>query len=141
MAPPRFYRGGRTKASHVVQKASVFVPFSIEAGQDIAGLQGELATGIQDAKDDLEALEFTTGVGTTVHPQGLLVGATSTTSTAATGAFVIGDLYSLEQSLPPRFRPRASLVAVKLKVTKNRIGEAYRSHPMRFSGRLQSFTA
>jgi replicative DNA helicase len=36
---------------------------------------------------------------------------------------------------------REATVAVKLKVTKNRNGEAYRSHPMRFSGRLQSFTA
>jgi HK97 family phage major capsid protein len=95
----------------IVQKASAFVPFSIEAGMDINGLQGELATGIQDAKDDLEALEFTTGVGTTVHPQGILVGATSTTSTATTGAFVIGDMYTTEQALKPRSRPRAVFVA------------------------------
>lgn len=94
----------------IVQKASAFIPFSIEAGQDITGLQGELATGIQDAKDDLEAQQFTTGVGTTVYPQGILVGATTTTSTATTGAFVISDLYTLEQSLPPRFRPRGALV-------------------------------
>lgn len=95
----------------IVQKASAFVPFSIEADQDIAGLQGELAVAIQDAKDDLEALEFTTGVGTTVHPQGILVGATSTTSTATTGTLVIGDMYKLEQALKPRSRPRAVWVA------------------------------
>jgi HK97 family phage major capsid protein len=95
----------------IVQRAQAFVPFSIEAGQDINGLQGELATGIQDAKDDLEANEFTTGAGTTVHPQGILVGATSTTSTATTGAFVIADMYSLEQALKPRSRPRAVFVA------------------------------
>lgn len=95
----------------IVQRASAFVPFSVEAEMDITGLQGELATGIQDAKDDLEALEFTTGVGTTVHPQGILVGATSTTSTATTGAFVIGDMYSVEQAIKPRSRPRAVWVA------------------------------
>ena len=95
----------------IVQKASAFVPVSIEAMDDITGLQGELATAFQDAKDDLEATQFTTGVGTTVYPQGILVGATNTTSTATTGAFVIGDLYTLEQALPPRFRPRASFVA------------------------------
>ena len=95
----------------IVQRASAFVPFSIEAGQDITGLQGELAVGIQDAKDDLEALEFTTGVGTTVHPQGILVGATSTTATTTTGAFVIADMYKLEQALKPRSRPRAVFVA------------------------------
>ena len=95
----------------IVQKASAFVPVSIEALDDITGLQGELATAFQDAKDDLEATQFTTGVGTTVYPQGILVGATNTTSTATTGAFVIGDLSTLEQALPPRFRPRASLVA------------------------------
>lgn len=95
----------------VVQKASAFVPVSIEAMQDISGLQTELAQAFQDAKDDLESVQFTTGVGTTVYPQGILVGATNTTATATTGAFVIGDMYTLEEAVPPRFRPRASFVA------------------------------
>lgn len=95
----------------IAQRAQAFVPFSIEAGEDIAGLQGELAGAIQDAKDDLEALEFTTGAGTTTHPQGILVGATSTTSTATTGTLVIADMYTVEQALKPRSRPRAVWVA------------------------------
>jgi HK97 family phage major capsid protein/HK97 family phage prohead protease len=95
----------------VVQKASAFVPFSIEAGQDINGLQTELAEAIQDGKDDLEAVQFTTGVGTTVFPQGILVGATTTQAAGGSGAFALADMYLLEQATPPRFRPRASLVA------------------------------
>ena len=104
----------------IVQKASAFVPVSLEALEDINGLQTELAQAFQDAKDDLEATEFTTGVGTTVHPQGILVGATTTTSTATTGAFVIGDLYALAQSLPPRFRARGVLVANRFAYDKVR---------------------
>jgi HK97 family phage major capsid protein len=104
----------------VVQKASAFVPVSIEALEDINGLQTELAQAFQDGKDDLEATQFTTGVGTTVYPQGILVGATTTTSTATTGAFVIGDMYTLEQSVPPRFRPRTAIVANRFMFNKVR---------------------
>lgn len=36
---------------------------------------------------------------------------------------------------------RDQTVTVRVRVAKNRNGEAYQSHPLRFSGRLQSFTA
>lgn len=94
----------------IVQRASCFVPVSIELTQDWAGLQSELANLIQDSKDDLEAVQFTTGAGTTVFPQGLITGATSTLNTGGAGTFAIADLYSLEQAVPPRFRPRAQLI-------------------------------
>lgn len=94
----------------LMQRAQAFIPVSIELTQDWGGLQSELAQLIQDAKDDLEATKFTTGSGTG-EPQGLITGATTTTATITTNAFAIGDLYKLEGAVPPRFRPRAQIIA------------------------------
>lgn len=89
-----------------VERAQTFVPYSIEIGMDWTGLQANLARLITDAKDVLEGNKFTLGAGhTSFEPQGLLTGATSTTATAGSAAFAIGDLYALEEALPPRFRP------------------------------------
>jgi HK97 family phage major capsid protein/HK97 family phage prohead protease len=94
----------------VVQTANVFIPFSIQYGQDVGNVEGQMAGLIQDAKDDLEAVQFTTGLGTGVVPQGVVVGATTTVSTASGGTFAIADVYAMENALGPRFRPRASWV-------------------------------
>jgi HK97 family phage major capsid protein len=91
------------------EKAQAFVPFSIEIGMDWAGLQAEMARLLQDAKDELEASKFATGSGTN-EPQGVITGATATVASSTGGAFVSADLYSLEANVPPRFRPRASMV-------------------------------
>jgi HK97 family phage major capsid protein len=93
------------------QRVDVFIPFSIEIGQDWQGMQGEMARLIQDAKDDEEAASFTTGSGTAPAAQGVVVGATTVVTAAGTASFAVADLYSLEQGLPPRFRPRASFLA------------------------------
>ncbi|MEP6667116.1 MAG: phage major capsid protein, partial [Nocardioidaceae bacterium] len=62
----------------IVQKAHTYITFSIEAGEDINNLDAQLGTMISDAKDVLEAAQFSTGVGTTTFPQGIMVGATNT---------------------------------------------------------------
>jgi HK97 family phage major capsid protein len=94
-----------------VNKAQAFVPFSVEIQEDWASMETQLAKLFQDAKDDLEGSEFVVGVGTTVHPQGFVVGTTNT-SAAATGLTVTAaNLYALEAALPPRFRPNESFVA------------------------------
>jgi HK97 family phage major capsid protein len=94
-----------------VQKAQAFVPFSIEVVEDWPALESEFGRLLQDAKDDLEGVQFVTGVGTTVFPQGFVVG-TTVTSAATTGLVVTAaDVYALEAALPPRFRPRESFVA------------------------------
>jgi HK97 family phage major capsid protein len=94
-----------------VQRAQAFVPFSIEIQQDWGALESEMAKLFQDAKDDLEGAQFITGVGTTVFPQGVAVG-TTTTVAAATGLTVTAaNLYALEAALPPRFRPNESFIA------------------------------
>lgn len=100
-----------TQPDVVVQRAQCFVPVSIELTQDLSGLQAELAGLIQDAKDTLEATEFTTGSGVAPHPQGLLTGATTTVAAGGTATFAVADVYACENALGPRFRPNASWVA------------------------------
>lgn len=104
----------------VMNRAQCFIPVSIELTQDWGGLQGELASLIQDAKDDLEATKFTSGSGTN-EPQGIITGATTTvTGTGGAASFVIGDLYAMEQALGPRFRPRAQWIANRFVYNKVR---------------------
>jgi HK97 family phage major capsid protein len=57
-------------------RASGFVPVSIELLQDWDSIQDQLANEFQRAKDDLEAVKFTSGNGTS-EPQGLLTGTTA----------------------------------------------------------------
>ena len=96
------------------EKAHVFVPFSIEVGQDWGGLQAELFTLFSDAKDNLEAQKFLYGGGTAANePTGLISGAgtASVISTAATATLAPGDVYSLQESLGSRWQPRAQWVS------------------------------
>jgi hypothetical protein len=79
----------------------VFIPFSMEIGQDWSGMQGEMARLIQDAKDDEEAASFTTGSGTPPAAQGVVTGATTTVTAAGTASFAIADVYTIEAALPP----------------------------------------
>lgn len=96
----------------LVEKAQCFVPFSIEIGQDWAGLQSEMTMMIQEAKDDLEATKFGFGAGHgSTEPEGVLVGGTVTYTTAGTAALAVADLYGAEAALPPRHRPNAQWVA------------------------------
>lgn len=95
-----------------VEKAQAFIPFSIEIGEDWGALQSEMARLLQDAKDTLESNKFLSGAGHGSNvPEGLLVGATAVSTSAATATFAVADIYSLETALAPRWRPRAKIVA------------------------------
>lgn len=95
-----------------VEKAHVYVPFSIEVGQDWPGLRGELTMMVQEAKDDLESNKFTFGAGSgSDEPEGVLIGGTAVVRTAGTATFAVGDLYTVEEALPPRYRTRAQWIA------------------------------
>lgn len=90
-----------------VNRASVFLPFSISLEASWQGMAGELAQVIQDAKDAEEVSSFTNGTGTIV-PQGVLVGAlASTIISSGTAALASVDLDSVENTLGPRFRQNA----------------------------------
>lgn len=97
-----------TQPTFNVERAQAFIPFSIETQQDWAGMQGELAAALADAKDELEGTQFVTGAGHgSTAPQGIITGATTTVDTATSGTLAVGDLYNLLKALPPRFRANA----------------------------------
>jgi HK97 family phage major capsid protein len=104
----------------LVQKAHCFVPFSMELQGDYQGLEAELGREIQDAKDVLEAVQFTTGAGTTVFPQGIVTGSTTASNLATTGVLAAADLYTAEMTLAPRFRVRAHWFANRMFYNKIR---------------------
>lgn len=98
--------------SIVTAMGRAFIPFSIEAGEDWAGLQGEMLKLISDGRDGLDATKFLSGSGTN-EPAGVLTGLAVAqrvlTNTIAT--FALGDTYLLKQALAARFMARASFAA------------------------------
>jgi HK97 family phage major capsid protein len=84
-----------------MQRAQAFTPVSYELDQDWEAILDRLGTLIQEAKDDLEAVKFTTGTGT-LEPTGVI-----TAGTASSLAFALASLYTIETDLPPRWRKRA----------------------------------
>jgi HK97 family phage major capsid protein len=94
-------------------RAQAFAPVSLELASDWDGILDQLGALILSARDDLEAVQFTTGSGTNA-PEGLLVGATATVATAGAGTFVRDDLYKLEEALPARFRAGAQWIGNKI---------------------------
>jgi len=94
-----------TAPARLLQKAHTVAKFSTEIQGDYPGLEAELAREISDAKDVLESVQFTTGAGTTVYPQGVFTWLTSNfLDTTTTLVIVPADLYKLEAWLGPRFR-------------------------------------
>lgn len=96
----------------IPEKAQSFIPFSIELGMDWGGIREELGRLFADAKDQLEAQKYTLGAGHgSFEPEGIIVGATNVQTTVGTAAFVVADVYSTQQALPPRYQPRASWIS------------------------------
>jgi HK97 family phage major capsid protein len=88
------------------EMARAFVPFSIEIGQDWGSFAAEMASMVQDAKDVLEATKFAVGSGTN-EPFGVITGATTVYTAAATNSLVVADIYGVHNALGPRFRSQA----------------------------------
>lgn len=89
-----------------VHMARAFARGSIEISQDWASIETDLRTMFQEAKDDLEGTVFTTGTGTN-QPTGIITALTGTASeinAAADDTFAIGDVYTVEAALPPKYR-------------------------------------
>ena len=107
-----------------VEKAHAFVPFSIEIGQDWASFESDIRMMIVNAKDDLEAVKFTTGAGSgSNEPTGIITeldGGSSEVSPATAETFAVADVYALEEALGPRYRTRASWMANKAVFNKIR---------------------
>ncbi len=98
-----------------VHKAQAFVPFSVEIGGDWANIEADLRSMMSKAKDRLEATAFATGTGSS-QPTGIvtaLAGTSSEINVSTTEAFVIADVYAVEDALNPDARVNASWVANK----------------------------
>jgi HK97 family phage major capsid protein len=101
-------------------KAAAWIFGSFEVLSDTDFGQ-QLPRLLADAKDRLEEAAFATGTGT-AQPTGVVVGATTTTSTITTGAYVLGDVYNIHAALPPRFRnsPNCAWVANVAQINRTR---------------------
>jgi len=97
------------------ERVTGFVRYSMEVDQDWAQMRTEVTSILADAKAEEEAGSFLNGNGTPPAANGLIetLAAGSDVNVATTGAFVVGDLYELEQSLPPRFRGRGRFMGNK----------------------------
>tara|TARA_R110000803_G_scaffold85315_3_gene151643 strand:- start:1272 stop:2702 length:1431 start_codon:yes stop_codon:yes gene_type:complete len=99
-----------------VYKGAAFVPFSIEIGQDWAGMESDVRTMIMRAKDDLEGAAFVSGNGTSA-PQGVttaLDGTASEIAPTTAEAFAAADVYKLESALEARYGSNAAWIAHKV---------------------------
>jgi HK97 family phage major capsid protein len=99
-----------------IHKLQIFVPISIEALQDAQNVAQEVAEMIAFKKDELESTAFVNGSGDASNqPYGLitrLAGVTnSKVNTTTADTFGLADLYKLDESLPARYRMRASWLA------------------------------
>jgi HK97 family phage major capsid protein len=106
-----------------LEKAFAFVPGSIEIFEDWQNIQSDLAMAFADAKARLESTKFLYGLGhSSTEPQGLIAlgGATAAVTSATTAVMAIGDLYLLEQTLSPRYRPNAVIFGSKAAFNKVR---------------------
>lgn len=90
-----------------VHKAQAFVQASIEAFEDLAGLQNDVLLMFADARDRLEAAAHATGTGTN-QPFGIFTALDANTNVeiTSTTAATIGevDIQALYRSVPVRFR-------------------------------------
>lgn len=96
-----------------VYKAAAFCPASYEIIQDGTNFVSEISKLLLDGLDNLIAGAITTGSGTG-EPTGLvtaLAGTASVVATATPDTLVSGDVYTLLNALPPRFRASAQFAA------------------------------
>jgi len=102
-----------TQPQVVAHKAQAFVPASIEIAGDYPGLADDLGILFADAKDRLEATAMATGSGSS-QPFGIVTaidGTGNDVSSAATDTFAVGDVYTLHETLGPRYRDSGTWVA------------------------------
>jgi len=96
-----------------IYKAAGFVPISLEALQDEANVAQEVGRLLTFGKETLEATTFATGSGA-AQPTGIVVALTGTASeinAAADDTFAIADVYTIQGSLPARYRANGSWLA------------------------------
>lgn len=85
-----------------VHQGQAFVPFSVQAEDDLDALAQDVSDMFADAKDRLELNAFTVGTGTG-QPFGFITEATTVASTSA-DTYAVADTYKLQQNVAARHR-------------------------------------
>lgn len=99
-----------------VHKGDAFVPFSFEVQGDAVNFMQELSKLLQDGADQLTATAYTTGTGSG-QPKGLITALAAAAGTvpliapATPETLVAGDVFAVQNALPPRFQPNAQWLA------------------------------
>lgn len=103
-----------------VRTARGFVPISLEASMDANNVAAEVGRLLAQGKDDLESVVFVTGTAAANQPIGIVTALTDyetanpgavVVPSAATNTLGVGDVYRIQDSLPGRYRARASWLA------------------------------
>lgn len=104
-----------TQPSVRTTRVQGFVPFDIELDVSWSALRSEMTALLMDAKDIEEASSFLLGNGTAPQANGLIatMGTAAYVATAGTATLATGDLYTLEDNMPPRFRQQSAYLASK----------------------------
>lgn len=110
-------------------KAAGFVPISIEALEDEQNVAQAVGVLLANGKMDLEGSAFITGSGSG-QPTGIVTALvasspTSIVSAATDDTFALGDVYTLQGSLPARYRSNATWLANNLIYNKIRAFDVY----------------
>lgn len=91
-----------------IEKAHAFVPFTMEAEDDLVGLSQDATVMFGDAKMRLEATKFTLGAGHgSNEPNGIitaLVAASKIRTSATTDTYAVADVYATQELVPARYR-------------------------------------
>ncbi len=91
-----------------IEKAHAFVPFTMEAEDDLQGLSQDATVMFADAKMRLEATKFALGAGSgSNEPNGIitaLVAASKIKTSATTDTYAVADVYALQETVPARYR-------------------------------------
>lgn len=89
------------------------VRFSVELDQDWTQLRNEIGRLLADAKQREEDVSFVTGDGTGNNPSGVQATLAASSEVLDGGSFTADTLYTLEESLPVRFRSRGRFLGAK----------------------------
>ena len=92
-----------------IHQGQAFVPFSVQAEDDLDALAQDVAEMFADAKNRLEMNAFTLGTGTG-QPFGFVTEATTVASTSA-DTYAIADVSKLQNAVAARHRSRAAWMA------------------------------
>lgn len=101
-----------------------FVPISIEASMDEQNVAQAVGTMLAGGKQDLEGTKLIVGAGST-EPTGIITalvaaGGSVVVDSATTDTFALADVFTLQGSLPARYRANASWLSNNLIYNKIR---------------------